>query len=201
MNFLSIDFSTEVGSLFAKVENKTFGKALQSDKSINDLMVQHILDFIKENDLKFEDFQQIFVNQGPGNFSGIRTSLAIVKGISVSKNIQLHGYNTFRWACAKFYNKKNIIVSLNKIREKYFFQKFDKKLNSIFEPKEISEEEIVENYNNELKVIPNNISKQFNEKILKLKNLIIVDLNHKELEFLYLQGLLSKDLIKPLYLS
>ena len=201
MNFLSIDFSTEPGSLFAKVENKTFGKVLQSDKSINDLMVQHILDFIKENDLKFEDFQRIFVNQGPGNFSGIRTSLSIAKGISVSKNIQLYGYNTFRWACAKFYNKKNAIVSLNKIRKKFFFQKFDKKLNSIFEPKEISEEEIIENYNNEFKVIPNNTSKQFNEKILKLKNLIVVDLNHKELEFLYLQGLLSKDLIKPLYLS
>ncbi len=201
MNFLSIDCSTETGSLFAKVENKTFSKVLQSDKSINDLMAQHILDFIKENDLKFEDLHRIFVNQGPGSFSGIRTSLAIAKGISLSKNIQLYGYNTFSWACAKFYNKKNIIVSLIKIREKYFFQKFNKKLNSIFEPKEISKEEIIENYNNEFKVIPKNTSKQFNEKILKLKNLIIVDLNHKELEFLHLQGLLSKDLIKPLYLS
>ena len=201
MNFLSIDCSTETGSLFAKVENKTFSKVLQSDKSINDLMAQHILDFVKENDLKFEDLHRIFVNQGPGSFSGIRTSLAIAKGISLSKNIQLYGYNTFSWACAKFYNKKNIIVSLIKIREKYFFQKFNKKLNSIFEPKEISKEEIIENYNNEFKVIPKNTSKQFNEKILKLKNLIIVDLNHKELEFLHLQGLLSKDLIKPLYLS
>ena len=201
MNFLSIDCSTETGSLFAKVENKTFSKVLQSDKSINDLMAQQILDFIKENDLKFEDLHRIFVNQGPGSFSGIRTSLAIAKGIGLSKNIQLYGYNTFRWACEKFYNKKNIIVSLIKIREKYFFQKFNKKLNSIFEPKEISKEEIIENYNNEFKVIPKNTSKQFNEKILKLKNLIIVDLNHKELEFLHLQGLLSKDLIKPLYLS
>ena len=201
MNFLSIDCSTETGSLFAKVENKTFSKVLQSDKSINDLMAQQILDFVKENDLKFEDLHRIFVNQGPGSFSGIRTSLAIAKGISLSKNIQLYGYNTFMWSCAKFYNKKNIIISLIKIREKYFFQKFDKKLNSILDPKKISEEEIIENYNNEFKVIPKNTSKQFNEKILKLKNLIIVDLNHKELEFLHLQGLLSKDLIKPLYLS
>jgi len=201
MNFLSIDCSTETGSLFAKVESKTFSKVLQSDKYINDLMVQHILDFVKENDLKFEDLYQVFVNQGPGSFSGIRTSLAIAKGISLSKNIQLYGYNTFRWSCARFFNKINIIVSLIKVREKYFIQKFDKKLNSILEPKEVSKEEIIENYNNEFKVIPQNISKQFNEKILKLKNLIIVDLNHKDLEFLHLQGLLSKDSIKPLYLS
>jgi len=201
MNFLSIDCSTETASLFIKVENKTFSKVLQSDKFINDLMVKYILDFIAENDLKFEDLSKIFVNQGPGSFSRLRTSLAIAKGISISKNIQLYGYDSFRWSCVKFYNKKDIIYSLIKIREKYFIQKFDKKLNVILQPKEIAEKEIIENYNNEFKVIPKNISYQFTKKILKLKNLNIVELNHKELEFLHLQGLLNEDLIKPLYLS
>ena len=201
MNFLSIDCSTETASLFIKVENKTFSKVLQSDKFINDLMVKYILDFIAENGLKFEDLSKIFVNQGPGSFSRLRTSLAIAKGISISRNIQLYGYDSFRWSCVKFYNKKDIIYSLIKIREKYFIQKFDKKLNAILQPKEIAEKEIIENYNNEFKVIPKNISYQFNKKILKLKNLNIVELNHNELEFLHLQGLLNEDLIKPLYLS
>ena len=62
MNFLSIDCSTDIGSLFLKIENKTFSKVLQSDKFINDLMVKYILDFIAENDLKFEDLSKIFVN-------------------------------------------------------------------------------------------------------------------------------------------
>jgi len=201
MNFLSIDCSTEIGSLFAKFENKTFSKVLQSDKYINDLLAKHILDFIDENHLKLEDLEQIFVNQGPGSFSGLRSSLAIAKGISISKNIKLYGYNTFIWSCAKFYNKNNIIISLIKVREKYFLGKFDRKLNVKLEPKEVPEEEIIKNYCNDVKVVPKNLIKQFNEKILKLRNLIIVDLNHKELEFLYLQGLLNKDLIKPLYLS
>ena len=43
--------------------------------------------------------------------------------------------------------------------------------------------------------------KYFDEKILKLTNLNIVDLDHNELEFLQLKGLLDKELIKPLYLS
>ena len=201
MNFLSIDCSTEIGSLFAKVENKTFSKVLQNDKFVNDLMAQYILDFIEENHLKFEDLGQILVNQGPGSFSGLRSSLAIAKGISLSKNIKLYGYDTFMWSSAKFYNKNDIIISLIRIREKYFIKKFDKKLNVVLKPKEISEEELIENYHNEFKVIPKNISKQINEKVLKLKNLIIVDLNHKELEFLHLQGLLNKDLTKPIYLS
>ena len=201
MNFLSIDCSTEISSLFIKFENKTFNKVLQSDKFINDLMVEYILDFVKKNHLKFDDLEQIFINQGPGSFSRLRTSLAIAKGISLSKKIQLIGYDTFIWVCGKFYNKNNIIISMIKVREKYFIKKFDKKLNVILEAKEFSEQEIIENFNNELKVIPKNISQKFSQKILKLNNLAIVDLNHKELEFLYLQGLLNKDLIKPLYLS
>ena len=201
MNFLSIDCSTEIVSLFAKVENKTFSKVLQSDKFINDLLAKHILDFIIENHLNFEDICRIFVNQGPGSFSGLRTSLAIAKGISLSKNIKLYGYDTFTWSCAKFYNKKDFIFSFIKIKEKYFLKKFGKKLNVISEPKEIKQKEIIENYNNKFKVIPKNISKQFNGEILKLNNLSIVDLNHNELEILHLQGLLNEYLIKPLYLS
>ena len=56
-------------------------------------------------------------------------------------------------------------------------------------------------YNNKFKVVPKKIIHQFDKKILKLKNLHIVDLDHKELEFLALKGLLDAGLIKPLYLS
>ena len=91
MSFLSIDCSTAVGSLFVKTKNKTFSKILQSDKSNNDLLMKQILDFFKENNLKFDDISKIFVNQGPGNFSGLRGSLAIAKGVSLSKNLNLFG--------------------------------------------------------------------------------------------------------------
>ena len=89
MNFLSIDCSTDIGSLFVKTKNKTFSKVLQSDKSSNDLLMKQILDFFMKNNLKFDDISQIFVNQGPGNFSGLRASLAVAKGISLAKNLNL----------------------------------------------------------------------------------------------------------------
>ena len=201
MNFLSIDCSMNIGSLFVKIENKTFSKVLQSDKSNNDLLMKQILVFFEENNLKFDDISQIFVNQGPGNFSGLRGSLAIAKGISLSKNLNLFGYNTFIWSCAKFFNKKDPIYSLIKFREKYFIKKFDKNLNSISMAKEITEEEIIKKYSNNFKVIPKNATKYFDKKILKLNNLSIENLDHNELEFLQLRGLLDKDLIKPLYLG
>ena len=201
MNFLSIDCSIDTSSLFVKTKNKTFSKFLQSDKSNNDLLMKKILDFFGENNLKFDDISKIFVNQGPGNFSGLRGSLAIAKGVSLSKNLNLFGYNTFIWACAKFFNKNDFIYSLIKFRQKYFIKKFDKNLNSISKPAEITEYEIIKKYDDKFKVTPKNGIKDLDKKILNLKNLNIVDLDHNELEFLQLKGLLDEELIKPLYLS
>jgi len=201
MNFLSIDCSTDIGSLFVKTKNKTFSKILQSDKSNNDLLMKQILDFFKENNLKFDDISHIFVNQGPGNFSGLRGSLAIAKGISVAKNLNLFGYNTFIWSCAKFFNKKDSIFSLIKFREKYFIKKFDKNLKSTSKIEEVTVDEIINKYDNKFNVIIKNMTKYFDERILKLNNLSIVDPDHNELEFLQLKGLLDEELIKPLYLS
>jgi len=201
MNFLSIDCSLDIGSLFVKTKNKTFNKILQSDKSNNDLLMKQILDFFDENNLKFGDITQIFVNQGPGNFSGLRGSLATAKGISLSKNLNLYGYNTFIWSCSKFFNKKDIICSLVKFREKYFIKKFDKNLNTVSKVQEITKEELIKNYNTKFLATPKNIAKNFDQKILQLSHLNIVDLDHNDLEFLQFKGLLDEDLIKPLYLG
>jgi len=201
MNFLSIDCSTDIGSLFVKTKNKTFSKILQSDKSSNDLLMKRILDFFKENNLKFNDISHIFVNQGPGNFSGLRGSLATAKGVSLSKEIHLFGYNTFIWSCAKFFNKKESIFSFIKFREKYFVKKFDKNLNSNSKVEEITTDEVIQKYDNKFIVVPRGMIEHFDEKILKFNNLNIVDLDHNELEFLQLKGLLNEKLIKPLYLG
>ena len=201
MNFLSIDCSTNLFSLFIKTKNKTFSKNLQSDKSNIDSLMKNILDFLKENNLDFKNISSIFVNQGPGNFSGLRGSLSIAKGICLSKNLDLFGYNTFLWACAEFLNKEEDICSIIKFREKYFLKRFDKSLNTVLKAQEITKDKIIENYDKEFKVIPTNIKKNFDDQILKLNNLCVVNLDHNRLESLQLRNLLDKDLIKPLYLS
>ena len=66
---------------------------------------------------------------------------------------------------------------------------------------EITKEEIIKNCSNEFKVIPKNLKKNFDKEILKLNNISIVDMDHNELEFLRLKGLLDENLIKPVYLS
>ena len=201
MNFLSIDCSTDTGFLFIKTKNKSFSKLLQSDKSLNDLLMMKILDFFKENNIKFDEIQEIFVNQGPGNFSGLRGSLATAKGISISKKINLLGYDNFIFSCSNFFNKQDNIYSLIKFRDKYFMKNFDKNLKDLSGVKEISLDEILHKYENKFKVIASNVLNQFDKRILKLNNLNIVDLNYNNLEFLKTKRLLNKDLIRPIYLN
>jgi len=201
MNFFSIDCSTDIGSLFVKFKNRTFSKVLQSDKSNIDLLMKEILDFFKENNLKFDNISQIFVNQGPGNFSGLRGSISIAKGISLSKKIDLFGYDSFILSCVDHFEKKEPIYSIIKFREKYFIKKFSINLKNQSKIKLISSEKLLKEYDNNFKVIPKNFAKNFDKEILKLNNLIIENLDHNKLEFLQLNGLLDKDLIKPLYLS
>ena len=201
MNFLSIDCSTDIGSLFVKTKNKTFSQVLQSDKSNNDLLMKQILNFFKENNVTFGDISDILVNQGPGNFSALRGSLATAKGISLAKNLKLSGYNTFLWSCVKFFNKQEPIYSLTKCREKYFIKKFNAKLISSTEVKEITKKEIKKKYDKSLKIITKNIAKYFDAEILNTNNLNIVALDHNDLEFLKFHDLLEKNLIRPIYLT
>lgn len=201
MNFLSIDCSTDIGSLFIKTKTKTFSKVLQSDKSSSDLLMQQILDFFAKNNLKFDDISQIFVNQGPGNFSGLRSSLAVAKGVSLSKNLSLCGYNTFLWSAGKFFNKKESIFCLIKFREEYFIKKYENKFKNTSKTKKVSINEIIKKYDNKFMTVPKNIIKHFDKKILKLNNIKVVDLDHNVLESLHLKGLLNEKSVKPFYLT
>ena len=201
MNFLSIDCSIDLGTLFLKIENKTFSKNLQSHKSSNDLLMKQILDFFNKNNVKFDNISKIFVNQGPGNFSSLRASLAVAKGISLSKNLALFGYDTFTWSASKFFNKKKIIYSITRFRSKYFIKSFNSNLQNSSKITEITKDEIILKLSEKFKVIPKNICQYLDTEILELNNLNIVDLDHNMLEFLQIKGLLNEGLIKPLYLN
>jgi len=59
------------------------------DKFMNLLMF-----FLKKNKTKLDDVKRIFVNQGPGKFSGVRISITVAKAISLAKNITLIGFES-----------------------------------------------------------------------------------------------------------
>ena len=69
-------------------------------------------DFFIENfkNKKNNDYFSVIVNQGPGSFSGIRISLAIAKGLEISKGVKLYGFKNEN---LKQFNQENIEKLLN----------------------------------------------------------------------------------------
>ena len=57
-----------------------------------DQLVINILNLIKKYKVNLGTDFSILVNSGPGSFSSIRISLAVAKGIKLSKKIKLFGY-------------------------------------------------------------------------------------------------------------
>jgi len=53
-----------------------------------------IVDFLKNHDLNIKNINNIFVNQGPGKFSGIRASLATAKALSFANKIDVYGFSS-----------------------------------------------------------------------------------------------------------
>ena len=58
-----------------------------------DRFMNLLLSFLKKNKINLDDIERIFVNQGPGKFSSLRISLSVAKAISLSKNINLIGFD------------------------------------------------------------------------------------------------------------
>ena len=58
----------------------------------NDQLVSSILNLLKKHKVNLNDNFSILVNNGPGSFSAIRVSLAVAKGIKLTKKINLYGF-------------------------------------------------------------------------------------------------------------
>jgi len=57
-----------------------------------DTLVELIFNFINENNIELSKIDNIFVNQGPGKYSSIRSAISIVKAFKITKNINIYGY-------------------------------------------------------------------------------------------------------------
>ena len=200
MNFFSIDCSTDLTSFYIYYKNRIFLNNLQRNQFSNDTLTDDILRFLNNNKINIKEIDEIFVNQGPGSFSGIRGSIATAKGLCLSQKKKLFGYNNFLLIAAKFYDYKDFIFSIYKSKKDYFIQKFDHKLNQKEDPKKILKNKIITKYKNKKKIIAKNNVNNCDSEILNLPNLHIVDRKHLNLAFLRTKGLLEYKSIKPLYL-
>ena len=92
-NFLIIKCIGNDDKLGLRINKDFFIHKLKNTKNNNDKLVYEIITFLKTHNVNIDDNFSVIVNQGPGSFSGIRISLAVAKGLEISKRVQLYGYN------------------------------------------------------------------------------------------------------------
>tara|TARA_B100000131_G_scaffold247173_1_gene240184 strand:+ start:188 stop:565 length:378 start_codon:yes stop_codon:yes gene_type:complete len=92
MNNLIIDTAGE--KIFLKIitENKEYINNYDNCRENFDELVKIIFNFLDQNNINLSKIDNIFINQGPGKYTSIRSAISIVKALMISKNINIYGY-------------------------------------------------------------------------------------------------------------
>ena len=90
-DFLILNFIGKENQIGLKVKRNFYIHDFDK-KTDNDQLVSSVLNMIKKYKVNIDDNFSVLVNSGPGSFSSLRTSLAVAKGIKISKKVNLFGY-------------------------------------------------------------------------------------------------------------
>ena len=104
-NFLIIDFIGKDDKLGLGINKEFFIHYFKNIKNNNENLVFEISKFLEKHTVGVDENFSIIVNQGPGSFSSIRTSLAVAKGLEISKKTKLFG---FKNNDLKIFDQKNV---------------------------------------------------------------------------------------------
>jgi len=94
MNFLLIDGAMDKIYFFSHFNNNSYNQSFESSKNNYEKFSILLFDFLNQNNINLSKISHLFVNQGPGSFSGIRTSIAVAKGLSITNKLNLYGFSS-----------------------------------------------------------------------------------------------------------
>ena len=109
-NFLIINCIGKDDKLGLRINKEFFISNINKSKNLNENLVLEISNLLKRHNVTLDRNFSVIVNQGPGSFSGIRVSLAVAKGLEISKKVKLFG---FRDTDLKVFDQENIEKLLN----------------------------------------------------------------------------------------
>ena len=91
-DFLIINCIGKNDKIGLKFNNNFFIHDFNFKTKEKDQLVTNILNLIKKYKVNLTADFSILINSGPGSFSSLRISLAVAKGIKISKKIKLFGF-------------------------------------------------------------------------------------------------------------
>ena len=94
MNNLIIDAANDKIFFIIIADSKSYTSEFSNNRENFDKLAILVVKFLENHHLNIKNLNNIFVNQGPGRFSGIRASLAIAKALSFANKIDLYGFSS-----------------------------------------------------------------------------------------------------------
>ena len=91
-NFLILNCIGKNDKIGIKINDRFYIHDFDQKVNNNDQLVLSILNLVKKHKVNINNNFSILVNNGPGSFSSIRVSIAVAKGMKISKKINLYGY-------------------------------------------------------------------------------------------------------------
>tara|TARA_Y100001954_G_scaffold177467_1_gene188656 strand:- start:171 stop:548 length:378 start_codon:yes stop_codon:yes gene_type:complete len=92
MNNLIIDTAGKKIILKIITSNKEYNIQHDNCRENFDELVKLVFNFLAENQVDLSKIDNVFVNQGPGKYTSIRSAISVVKAIKISKKISIYGY-------------------------------------------------------------------------------------------------------------
>ena len=72
---------------FSHFNKNSYNKSFEASKNNNDKFSMLLSQFFAENNIILSKLNNVFINQGPGKFSGIRNSIAVAKALAITNKL------------------------------------------------------------------------------------------------------------------
>ena len=111
MKNLIIDAAAD--KIFFKIinDNESYTSDYPSSRENFDKFLTLLFNFLNKDKINIKEINNIFVNQGPGKFSGIRISVSVAKALNFTNKLNLYGFDS---ELVKNQNYDKIIDLFNK---------------------------------------------------------------------------------------
>jgi tRNA threonylcarbamoyl adenosine modification protein YeaZ len=111
---LAIESSTATPSVALLGDNELLGEiSWQVSRGVSERMFSAIDELLQNNDITPADINLFGVGLGPGNFTGLRTSLSTIQAIALPSNTDIIGISSAEAATSSFQNSEDKPQSTN----------------------------------------------------------------------------------------
>ena len=110
-DFLILNCTGTNDKLGLRLKEEFFIHNLEKKIRNNDILVEIIINFLSKHKANVDSNFSILINNGPGSYSALRTSISVAKGIKISNNVKLFG---FKNTDLPEFSLENIEVLINK---------------------------------------------------------------------------------------